>query len=223
MHDATCVAIPQLSQPQQGYRFSSDAVALAEFAQASAADTLLDFCSGCGVVPILMWQRSPFRYGVGVELDAELATLAHRNVTQFHLEGKIHIVQGDIRFLSPNDLQLISPAVSSGRFDVITANPPYWPLDRGRLNPNMQKAAARHEVFLTLEEVLAAAGRFLKPGGRLYLSHLESRKSEILENLERTGLVIRRTQSVFGLSGRLLFEAHLNESNSGPNLKFSER
>jgi tRNA1(Val) A37 N6-methylase TrmN6 len=111
-----------------------------------------------------------------VELDPELATLAHRNVTQFHLEGKIHIVQGDIRFLSPNDLQVICPAVSSGRFDVITANPPYWPLDRGRLNPNMQKAAARHEVFLTLEEVLAAAGLLLKPGGRLYLSHLESRR-----------------------------------------------
>jgi tRNA1Val (adenine37-N6)-methyltransferase len=210
MHDATCVAIPQLSQPQRGYRFSADAVALAEFAQASAADTVLDLCSGCGVVPILMWQRSPFRYGVGVELDSELATFAHRNVTQFHLEDKVQIVQGNIRFLGPNDLQIISPAVSSGWFDVITANPPYWPARRGRLNPNFQKAAARHEVFLKLEEVLAAARRFLKPGGRLYLSHLQSRKGEILANLERTGLVIRRTQSVSGLSGRVLFEAHLN-------------
>jgi tRNA1(Val) A37 N6-methylase TrmN6 len=210
MHDAACVSIPQLSQPQRGYRFSADAVALVEFAQASATDTVLDLCSGCGVVPILMWKRSPFRYGVGVELDPELATLAQRNVTQFHLEDKIHIVQGDIRFLGANELQIISPAVSSARFDVITANPPYWPADRGRLNPNLQKAAARHEVFLKLEEVLAAARRFLKPGGRLYLSHLESRKSEILENLERTGFTICRTQGVSGLPGRVLFEAHLN-------------
>src|SRR5688572_5183855 len=104
MHDATCLAIPQLSlsQPQCGYRFSADAVALAEFAQASTADTVLDLCSGCGVVPILMWQRSPFRYGVGVELDAELATLARGNVAQLHLENKIHMVQGDIRFLGPD-------------------------------------------------------------------------------------------------------------------------
>ena len=210
MHDAACVSIPQLSQPQRGYRFSADAVALVEFAQASATDTVLDLCSGCGVVPILMWKRSPFRYGVGVELDPELATLAQRNVTQFHLEDKIHIVQGDIRFLGANELQIISPAVSSGLFDVITANPPYWPADRGRLNPNLQKAAARHEVFLKLEEVLAAARRFLKPGGRLYLSHLESRQSEILENLERTGFLICRTQSVSALPGRVLFEAHLN-------------
>ena len=210
MQEPTCDATQQISQPQRGYRFSADAVALAEFAQARAAETVLDLCSGCGVVPILMWQRSPFRYGVGVELDAELATLARRNVAQLHLEDKIHIVQGDIRFLGPSDLQVISPALSSGRFDVITSNPPYWPLDEGRLNPNLQKAAARHEVFLKLEEVLAAAQRFLKPRGRLYLCHVESRKDEILENIERADLVIHRTQSVSGLPGRLLFEAHLN-------------
>ena len=210
MHEATCDAIPQLIQPRRGYRFSADAVALAEFAQASATETVLDLCSGCGVVPILMWQRSPFGYGVGVEVDAELATLAQRNVAQLHLEENIHIVQADLRLLDSDDLQAISPAVSSGRFDVITANPPYWPLDDGRLNRNLQKAAARHEVFLTLDEVLAAARRFLKPGGRLYLCHLESRKDEILENIERTDLIIRRTQSVSELPGRLLFEAHLN-------------
>ena len=209
MHNATCVAIPQLSQPRRGYRFSADAVALADFAQASAADTVLDLCSGCGVVPILMWQRSPFRYGVGVELDAELATLASRNVAHFYLADRIHMVQADIRFLDSNDLRGISSVVSSSRFDLVTANPPYWPLDQGRLNPNLQKAAARHEIFITLHEVLAAARRFLKPGGRLYFSHLESRKSEILENLERTGLVIRKTQSVSRLPSRVLFEAHL--------------
>jgi len=209
MHNATCVAIPQLSQPRRGYRFSADAVALADFAQASATDTVLDLCSGCGVVPILMWQRSPFRYGVGVELDAELATLARRNVAQLHLEDKIHIVQGDIRFLGPDDFQSASSLVSSSRFDLVTANPPYWPADEGRLNPNLQKAAARHEIFLTLHEVLAAARRFLKPGGRLYLSHLESRKSEVLEDLKQTDLVIRKTQSVSRLPGRVLFESHL--------------
>ena len=73
MNDATCLAAPQFNQPRRGYRFSADALALAGFAQASPVETVLDLCSGCGVIPILMWQRSPFRYGVGVELDAELA------------------------------------------------------------------------------------------------------------------------------------------------------
>ena len=46
-----------------------------------------------------MWQRSPFRHAVGVELDAELSTLARNNVAQFHLEDKIHVLQTDIRLL----------------------------------------------------------------------------------------------------------------------------
>src|SRR6185436_18291060 len=199
MNEALNFGAVRFSQPRQGYRFSADAVALAEFAQASATDTVLDLCSGCGVILILMWQRAPFRYGVGVELDVELATLAQSNVTQFHLEGKIRILQADIRCLKS-----ISTPDSVSRFDVITANPPYWPAGRGRLNPNLQKAAARHEISLTLEEFFPAALRFLKPGGRLYFSHLESRKSQILDNLEQADLVIRRTQGVSGLTGRLL-------------------
>jgi len=210
MSDATCAATTLLSQPRRGYRFSADAVALAEFAQASPVETVLDLCSGCGVIPILMWQRSPFRYGVGVELDAELANLARNNVAQFHLEDKIHILQADIRFLGWENLQGISPVVSSSRFDVITANPPYWPVDRGRLNPNLQKAAARHEISVTLADVLATVRRFLKPGGQFYLSHLESRQSEVLESLARDNLEICRVQRVSGLIGRLLFEARLD-------------
>ncbi len=210
MNDATCLAAPQFNQPRRGYRFSADALALAGFAQASPVETVLDLCSGCGVIPILMWQRSPFRYGVGVELDAELATLARDNVAQFRLEDKIHMIRADIRFLGSDDFQGNSPVVSASRFDVITANPPYWPADCGRRNPNLQKAAARHEILLTLAEVLAAARRFLKPGGRFYLSHLESRQREILESLEQANLVVRRVQRVSGLAGRLLFEAHLD-------------
>jgi len=214
MNEALNLGAMQFSQPQQGYRFSADAVALAEFAQPSATDTVLDLCSGCGVVLILMWQRAPFRNGVGVELDLELATLAQINVTQFHLEDKIRILQADIRCLNPDNLKGISTLDSASRFDVITANPPYWPAGRGRLNPNLQKAAARHEISLTLEEFFGAALRFLKPGGRLYLSHLASRKSQILENLAQAGLVIRRTLGVSGLTGRLLIEAHLDKPPS---------
>jgi len=210
--ETTCLAATRFRQPRHGYRFSADAVALAEFAQASATDTVLDLCSGCGVILILMWQRAPFRYGVGVELEVELATLARSNVTQFHLEDKIHILQADIRGLNADDLEGISTPDAVTRFDVITANPPYWPLGRGRLNPNSQKAAARHEICLTLEDVIAAALRFLKPEGRLYLSHLESRKSQILANLEQADLAIRRTQGVSGLTGRLLFEAHSHKA-----------
>src|SRR5262245_68658 len=209
MSKATCRPPPAFNQPQRGYRFSADAVALAEFAQANRTENVLDLGSGCGVVPILLWQRSPFCWGLGVEVDPELATMARRNVAQFHLEDSILILQADVRFIGPDDLSRFCPRVPSSAFDVITANPPYWPANRGRLNPNLQKAAARHELTLTLEQTLAVTRRFLKPGGRLYLSHLESRQGEVLLGLEQNNLALRRIERVSKLSGRLLFEAHL--------------
>jgi tRNA1Val (adenine37-N6)-methyltransferase len=168
-----------LSQPEKGYRSSADATALAEFAQAGSHETILDLCTGCGVIPILMWLRTPFRQAVGVDLDEELVTLAQNNVVRLNLGDKIHFLRADIRTLGRKDLRGCFQPASVGRFDVVTSNPPYWPVGRGRLNPNSRKAAARHEIFLTLFEVISAAGRFLKPGGRFYLSHLEYRKAEI--------------------------------------------
>jgi tRNA1Val (adenine37-N6)-methyltransferase len=207
---ASCLDTTRFSQPTRGYRFSADAVALAGFAQAGNFETVLDLCSGCGVIPILMWQRSPFRHGVGVELDLELATLARSNVAQFGLWNKISIINADIRSLSVGDLQAGQPADSACRFDVITANPPYWPAGRGRLNPNRQMAAARHETSLTIADLFSAADKFLKPGGRFYLSHLESRRSEILENFARAHLAVRSIQRIPELAGRLLFEVRVD-------------
>src|SRR5262249_56111538 len=113
MNEAPCLDTMRLSQPQYGYRFSADAVALADFAHVGRLETVLDLCSGCGVVPILIWQRRPFRSGLGVELDPELALLAARNFKQFGLDGKIHIVHGDVKSLNAPDLRRLSPPLSS--------------------------------------------------------------------------------------------------------------
>jgi tRNA1Val (adenine37-N6)-methyltransferase len=207
---ATCLDTSRFSQPARGYRFSADAVALAGFAQAYNFETVLDLCSGCGVIPILMWQRSPFRQGVGVELDLELATLAQSNVVQFGLANKVTIIKADIRSLSVGDLQAGHPGSSALRFDVITANPPYWAVGRGRLNPNLQMAAARHETSLTVADLFSAVHKFLKPGGRFYLSHLESRRDEILESFGRAHLLLHSIQQIPDLADRLLFEAHMD-------------
>jgi len=200
------------SQPRDGYRFSSDSVALAEFAQSGTNEVILDLCSGCGVVPILMWQRRPFRKAIGVETDAELVALARENVAHFQLEDRVQILRADVRSLSWEDLVPFSPSISASRFDVITCNPPYWPLGTGRINPTSQKATARHEISLALGELLSAGGRFLKPGGRLYLAHLEARQAEILSGLRNENFDVARTCSLPGKTRRILFEARLCEA-----------
>ena len=58
-----------------------------------------------------------------------------------------------------------------GSFDLVISNPPYRRLRSGRLNPDGQRAIARHELKSSLADVFGAARHLLDHGGRL-ASHL---------------------------------------------------
>src|SRR5437667_10666391 len=132
--DTSCPSNLRISQPPRGYRFTSDSVALARFIRISPSESLLDLCTGVGIIPLLVWQRSPFGYAVGIELQKELAELAAKNVRQNHLSEKILILQQDLRAVRFDNPDLPQGFPSTARFDVISANPPYLAAGSGRIN-----------------------------------------------------------------------------------------
>jgi tRNA1(Val) A37 N6-methylase TrmN6 len=196
-----------ISQPERGYRFTSDTVALAEFVRIEPWESLLDFGTGVAVIPLLVWQRTPFRFAVGVELQPELAELARANVGANSLSERIFILQGDLRSLTPESLSLRTQTLAGPRFDVVVANPPYLGLGRGRINPNSQRAVARHEIELTFPELAAACRRFLKPGGRFDFVHLAERETDITANLKICKFRILSKQYIGGTGSKTLFLA----------------
>jgi len=197
----------KLLQPRHGYRVTADSVALAEFIRISASQSLLDLCTGVGVVALLVWHLNRFRYGLGVELQSELVELARDNLRQNHLSDKISVVQGDVRTLSLKESAKSGAIPSEEKFDVISANPPYHALGRGRINPDSQRAVARHEIHLTLLQLVKACTQFLKPQGQLYLAHLPERGHEILLALDTHGFRVRRMEYALPRKNRLLIEA----------------
>jgi tRNA1(Val) A37 N6-methylase TrmN6 len=197
----------KLVQPRHGYRFTADSVALAEFIRISPSQTLLDLCTGVGVVALLAWHLNPFQYAVGLELQSELAELARHNVRENHLSDKIFVVQGDVRTLSLKESANSGAIPSEERFDVISANPPYRELCRGRINPDSQRAIARHEIQLTLLQLVKACTKFLKPHGQFYLAHLPERRQDILLALDNHDFRVRRMEYALPQKNRLLIEA----------------
>jgi len=205
-----------ISQPRRGYRFTSDAVALAEFIRINPWESLLDFGTGVGVIPLLVWQRNPFRFALGIELQKDLADLATENVRANALSKKIFILQSDLRTLTLENVRLPEQTRTAIKFDVITANPPYLVLGRGRVNPNPQKALARHEIRLTFSELVAACQRFLKPGGRFYFVHLAERESDLAATLRAHNFTIPSQQYTSGKGRKtlLLAEARLQPDDT---------
>ena len=168
--------------------YGVDAVLLSWFAKAYEGERVLDFCTGTGVVPILMTAKTAASHFTGLEIQEESADMARRSVAYNHLEEKVDIVTGDIKAASR-----LFPLAS---FDVITSNPPYMTDAHGIKNPNAPKAIARHEVLCTLEDLVRETSRLLRPGGRFYLVHRPFRLVEIFQTLTAYKLEPKRMKLV---------------------------
>ena len=97
--------------------YGVDAVLLSWFAKAYEGERVLDFCTGTGVVPILMTAKTAASHFTGLEIQEEVAKMASRSVVLNHLEDKVSIVCGDLK----NTKTLFG----KGIFNVVTVNPPY--------------------------------------------------------------------------------------------------
>jgi tRNA1Val (adenine37-N6)-methyltransferase len=175
-------------QPAHGYRFALEAFLLADFVPAAVSAPLIDLGTGCGVVALFLARRFPHLCCVGLELQRSLAVLAQQNVLGNGLAHRVHIVQGDIR--------QVSSLFPVGTFGTVVCNPPYRAVGNGRLNPHPEKAIARHELTLTLPQLVQAARHLLRRRGLLLLVYHPSRLSELFAHLEAAHLRPRRMRLV---------------------------
>ena len=177
----------RIIQSRQGYRFSVDALLLAEFVLIKDEGLVIDLGAGSGIISLFLATKRKVGFIVGIELQKELASQAQRNVALNELERKIAIIQGDLRHLP----------LARGFADVVVCNPPYRQQRSGRINPDESKAIARHEIAASLDAILAAAKALLKPGGRLTLIYPANRLTEVFTKMRTEGLEPKRLQIIF--------------------------
>ncbi|MBE0602039.1 MAG: methyltransferase [Deltaproteobacteria bacterium] len=190
------MSIPlSIRQPERGYRFSIDSVLLAGFAAPYCRGAVIDLGTGCGILLLLLARLSEgMSSGTGVELQEELLSCARENFRGNGLEGLLRAVGGDFRGEIPD--------IVPGSFDLVVSNPPYGRVGEGRRNPEPGKEAARHEVACSLQEIFAAAGRFLAPHGRFALVLPVERLSEIVECGRRERLSAKTFRLVHPREGK---------------------
>ena len=162
----------KVMQSRAGYRFSIDSVLLAFHAAPRPGDKVLDLGTGCGIISLIMAVREPGIKIFAVELQTELAGLAEANVRENLLANRIQVMQADMRLLKPN--------MTGGPADLIVCNPPYRRPGSGRINPAQQRAVARHEIKVSLIDILETARRMLRTAGRFAVIYSVERTTDIL-------------------------------------------
>ena len=170
------------------YRFTSDSVLLARFLRAKKGERVADFCSGSGIVGLHFFaENKGVEHVTLFEMQKELAEMSRRTVALNGLE--------DIFTVENCRLQEI-PAEYTEKFSLILCNPPYE--REGFEKADGGKAVCRKELSLTLQELVRAAGKCLKFGGRLALVHRADRLSEVLCALHAENLEPKKLQLVAG-------------------------
>lgn len=163
-------------------------------ANLAGQEAALELGTGCGIVSLLLACRYPRLKLTAVELQPSLADLARRNVLLNRLQDRITVVEADMAQL---------PSLWAGRtFPAILSNPPYRPLACGRINPDPERAVARHEVKGSLELVAQVAARLLAPGGRLLLIYPVWRLVHLLVTLRAHHLEPKKLRCLHSRQGK---------------------
>lgn len=178
----------RIIQKPKGFCFGVDAVLLANFAKVKKGQKVLDLCTGGGVIPILLAAKTEGSTFTGLELQEAYADMAGRSVALNDLADKVKIICGDVK----NVRELFSPA----SFSVVTVNPPYMTEHHGLMNLYEPKTIARHEVALSLEDVVAAAGYVLPENGSFFMIHKPFRLAEIFKVMKQYRIEPKRMRLV---------------------------
>ncbi|USG65886.1 tRNA1(Val) (adenine(37)-N6)-methyltransferase [Brevibacillus ruminantium] len=179
----------KIIQSHEVFCFSMDAVLLARFASVPKRGRVLDFCTGNGAIPLIMTTRSPEAVFEGMEIQPRLHDMASRNVQLNQLQHRVTMHLGDVK-----------EAVQQfgyGKFDLITCNPPYMPANSGEQNLSEHFAIARHEILLSLDDVIRVGSQLLKNGGKLALVHRSSRLIDIVTMMRTYGIEPKRMRLVY--------------------------
>lgn len=184
------------------HRFGTDAILLARFSVPSPKDTVCDLCSGCGIVPMLFFalENAPVK-AYAVEIQDEAVELMKMSVEKNALEDRLVPVKADLT----KDDELL--AVPRGKMELVTVNPPYYKSRSGAERLSPAQAAARHEIFCDLEQVIRAASILLKYGGNLKMCHLPERLADVF-------CLMRK----YGIEPKILQFAHNKDTSDRPFL-----
>ncbi|EZH64421.1 hypothetical protein DH09_21795 [Bacillaceae bacterium JMAK1] len=176
----------KIVQSRERLAFSIDSILLGQFVSVKKTrGTMVDLCSGNGVIPLVMSERSTVAI-TGVEIQSDVVEMAKKSVTMNNRKEQIHMHCGD--------LKEAPEAFGRESFDVVTCNPPYY--QSSLTNKNERLTLARHETELTIHEIAQVASKLLKDKGKAAFVFRPERIHDLFEACTLANLEPKRIQFV---------------------------
>ena len=163
----------EIEQDRCAMKVGTDGVLLGAWAQGGRR--ILDIGSGTGLISLMMAQRFPEAEVVGIDMDADACGQARENVMASPFRDRVEIVCCRLQDfgadgcaletagLKAGALETAADLKSSGVFDAIVSNPPFF-VDSLK-NPDSKRTMARHTDSLPFRDLFAGVKRLLSDEG----------------------------------------------------------
>lgn len=184
----------RIIQRADAFRFGTDAVLLADFAQPRSREAAVDLGTGTGAIALLMAMHHPNITVDAVELQPDIADMAWRSAYLNELDERVRVHHMDMRD-APRLL-------GQEKFSLVVCNPPYGRDGGALVNDNPALRTARHEGGLTPDAVAETAFRLLRYGGRFAVVFPAQRAYEMMRAMDDHHLAPKRVRTVHAMAGR---------------------
>lgn len=184
----------KIIQDDNYFNFSLDSVLLPNFVTLNKnIKRIIDLGTGNAPIPMILTTMTDAKI-YGIELQKDIYNLAVESVELNKLNDKITLINDDMKNLGKY--------FESNSFDVIVCNPPYFKLNEGsNVNETEQKTIARHEKYITLNEIVEIAKKFLNNNGTFAMVHRTDRLIEIIELMRKNNIEPKKIQLIYPKEG----------------------
>lgn len=183
-----------IEQPDNLYKLSSDAVALADFATCKNTDRVIDVGCGTGVLTLLLaYNHRPVEM-ISVDINADAVQQLEKNLAIN--QDKLTATHFTTLHTDARTLHTLIPANSA---DVIICNPPYF--TTGKKAQNINVSQARHADNLSLEDLALLCTRNLKYGGTVYFCYPSNQLAKAVTIFENNNFRIKTIKLISNNKG----------------------
>ena len=179
----------KIVQNKNYFNFSLDSILLPNFVELTPnTKMILDLCTGNAPIPLVLSTKTKANI-IGVEIQKEIYDLARESIEINNIKN-ITLINKDAKNII-NDYE-------TDTFDLITCNPPYFKYNNDSIiNQNDVKSLARHEISITLDDIIKLARKLLKNGGSLCLIHRTDRLIEIIDTMRKNNIEPKRIRFIY--------------------------
>lgn len=175
----------KIIQRNDHFNFSIDSLLISEFINFNKnTNFIIDLGTGNGAIPLFLSKKTKAKI-LGVEIQKISAELAKKNIEINNLQEQIEIINQDMKIFYKNN--------NIKKADIVVSNPPFFKFhgNENLLNDLNSLTLARHEISITLDELIMIASKLLKENGYFYLVHRADRLEEIILTLNKYNFAIK--------------------------------